>query len=107
TRSVASLAELMSALSATEPRNLELQTSVACPHSITLPPGFSLTGADKNRCILSFGNSDGIGLTADNRVSDITVIAAPAARAIYTQAGIADMGTITLGNIAATGQVSI
>lgn len=104
---VASLAELMSALSAGEPRTVELQTSVACPHSITLPPGFSLTGTDKNRCILSFGNGDGIGLTADNRVSDLTVIAAPAARAIYTQAGIPDMGTIALGNLAVTGQVSV
>jgi hypothetical protein len=97
----------MSALSAREPRNLELQTSVACPYSITLPPGFSLTGTDKDRCVLSFSNGDGIGLTADNRVSDITVIATPAARAIYTQAGISDMGTITLGNLAVTGQVSI
>ncbi|HKT32509.1 MAG TPA: hypothetical protein VJS89_08470 [Gammaproteobacteria bacterium] len=105
--SINSLTELMSALSTGEPCVLELQTSVACPHSITLPPGFSLTGADKNRCILSFGNGDGIGLTANNRVSDLTLIAPPNARAIYTQAGIADMGTLTLGNLAVTGQVSI
>ncbi len=97
----------MSALSGGEPRVLELQTSVACPYSITLPPGFALTGTDKNRCILSFCNGDGIGLTANNRLSDITVIAAPGTRAIYTQAGIADMGTITLSNVAVTGQVSI
>ena len=106
-RPVASLVDLMSALSGTEPRVLELQTSVACPHSITLPPGFSLTGTDKDRCILSFGNGDGIGLTANNRISGLTVIVPPAARAIYTQAGIADPGTITLENLAVTGQVSI
>ena len=104
---VASLAELMSALSKGNPRALELQTAVACPYSITLPPGFSLTGTNKDRCILSFGNGDGIGLTVDNSVSGITVIAAPGARAIYTQTGIADMGTIALGNLAVTGQVSI
>ena len=106
-RPVASLVELMSALSGAEPCVLELQTSLACPHSITLPPGVSLIGADKDRCILSFGNGDGIGLTANNRVANLTVIAAPAARAIYTQAGIADMGALTLDNLAVTGQVSI
>ncbi|MGH7100940.1 MAG: hypothetical protein ACREFJ_00970 [Acetobacteraceae bacterium] len=107
TTTVGSLAELMSALSGGAPRDLDLQTSVASPYSLTLPPGFSLSGNDKDRCILSFGNGDGIGLTANNRVSGITVIAAPGARAIYTEAGIADMGTITLSNLAVTGKVSI
>lgn len=104
---ITSLATLMSALSGAEPRNLDLQTSVACPYSITLPPGFSLTGKDKDRCVLSFGNGDGIGLTANNQVSGITIIALPSARAIYTQAGISDMGTITLRDLVVTGQVSI
>ncbi len=106
-RPITSLMELISALATPEPGPLELQTSVACPHSITLPPGCSLTGADKSRCILSFGNGDGIGLTADNRISNLTVIAPAAARAIYTQAGMADMGTITLADLAVTGQVSL
>jgi hypothetical protein len=97
----------MSGLSGAEPRNLDLQTSVACPYSITLPPGFSLTGKDKDRCVLSFSNGDGIGLTANNQVSGITIIAMPSARAIYTQAGISDMGTITLSDLVVTGQVSI
>jgi hypothetical protein len=104
---VASLTELMSALSSEGPRIIELMTSVACPHSITLPPGFSLVGTDKDRSVLSFVNGDGIGLTANNRVSGLTVIASPVARAIYTQAGSADMGTLTLGNLVVTGQVSI
>lgn len=104
---VASLAELISALSSDGPRTIELTTSVACPHSITLPPGFSLVGADRDRSVLSFVNGDGIGLTANNRVSDLTVIATPAVRAIHTQAGITDMGTLTLGNLTVTGQVSI
>ncbi len=104
---VTSLTELMAALSGGGPRTVELTTSVACPHSITLPQGFSLTGSDKDRSLLSFMNGDGIGLTANNRVSDLTIIASPSARAIYTEAGISDMGTITLGNLAVTGQVSI
>lgn len=104
---VASLNELMSALSRAEACAIELVTSVACPHSITLPPGFSLVGADQDRAVLSFVNGDGIGLTANNAVSGFTLIASPAARAIYTQAGVADMGTLTLANLTVTGQVSI
>ena len=104
---IASLADLMSALAEKEPCTLELQTSVACPWSITLPPGFALTGKDKDRSILCFSNGDGIGLTADNRIAHLTIIATPAARAIYTQTGFADMGRIALEDLSVTGQVSI
>lgn len=104
---VASLTELMSALSTAGVRTIELTTSVASPHSITLPPGCALTGRDKGRAILSFSNGDGIGLTADNRIAQLTIVAAPGARAIYTQAGAADMGTIALTDLVVTGQVSI
>jgi hypothetical protein len=34
----------MAALAAPEPRNLHLRTSILSPYSITLPPGFALTG---------------------------------------------------------------
>lgn len=104
---VASLAELMAALTETGPRTLELRTSVSCPYSITLPPGCALTGKDKDSCILVFGNGDGVGLTTNNRVANLTIAATPAARAIYTQTGLADMGRITLENLDVTGQVSI
>jgi len=104
---IASLGDLMSALSEQEPRALELQTSVACPYSITLPPGFSLTGKNKDSCILSFSHGDGVALTADNQVTNLTVIASPEARAIYTQAGLPDMGSITISDLSVTGQISI
>ena len=107
TTPVASLTDLMTALAAKGPRTLELQTSVACPYSITLPPGFALTGKDKDSSFLVFGNGDGIGLTANNRVANLTVVATSAARAIYTQTGLADMGRITLKDLTVTGQVSI
>lgn len=104
---IASLADLMAALSGPGPRTLELQTSVSCPFSITLPPGFALTGKGKDGCLLVFGNGDGIGLTAGNRVAHLTVVATPSARAIYTQTGFADMGRIALEDLDVTGQVSI
>jgi hypothetical protein len=104
---IRSLAELVQALNSVEPQTLELQTSILSTHSIVLPPGTSLTGKNKDSCILSFSNGDGVGLTADNTVASLTVMTTPAARAIYTQTGIADMGSITLRDLAITGQVSI
>lgn len=107
TVSVASLADLSQALSSAAPCHVELQASVLSPYSIALPRGFSLTGKDKDSCILSFSNGDGLGLTADNRVENLTIQTTPAARAIYTQAGLPDMGSIALTNLSVTGQVSI
>ena len=104
---IASLTDLMAALAERGPRTLELQTSVSCPYSITLPPGFALTGRNKDGCLLVFGNGDGIGLTADNHVAHLTIVATPSARAIYTQTGFADMGKIALDDLDVTGQVSI
>ena len=107
TIAIESLTDLSKALAQREPCNLQLQTSVLSPYSIALPPGFSLTGKDKDSCILSFCNGDGVGLTADNRIENLTLMTTPAARAIYAQTGLEDMGRIELLDLAVTGQVSI
>ncbi len=102
-----SLTDLMAALDNNVPKNLELQTSILCPYAIVLPVGFSLTGVDKEKCIISFNNSDGIGLTANNEVADLTIQTNPNNRAIYTLSNHADLGTLTLKNLTVTGQVQI
>lgn len=104
---IESLVDLTQALAHSEPSILQLQTSVLSPYSITLPPGFMLSGKDKDSCILSFSNGDGVGLTANNRIENLTVMTTPAARAIYTQTGLRDMGSITLNDLSVTGQLSI
>ena len=72
-KQIYSLVELLAALSNPQPATLELQTSILCPYSITLPVGFNMRGVDKEKCILSFSNSDGIGLTANNEVSNLNI----------------------------------
>jgi hypothetical protein len=72
-KQINSLVELLAAFSNPQPATLELQTSILCPYSITLPANFNLTGADKEKCILSFSNGDGIGLTANNEVANLTI----------------------------------
>ena len=104
---IRSLDELMAGLAQPGPAHLQLQTSILCPYAIALPPGFMLSGRDKDSCMLSFNHGDGIGLTANNCIENLTVMATPAARAIYTQTGLPDMGDLALVNLCVTGQVSI
>lgn len=106
-KQISSLTDLMAALNNNTPQDLELQTSILCPYSIVLPVGFSLTGADREKCIISFNNSDGIGLTADNEVSDLIIQTNPNNRAIYTLSNHPDLGTLTLKNLTISGQVQI
>lgn len=106
-KKIHSLIELTTALKETKPVNLELQTSILCPWSITLPPGFSLSGADKKSCILNFNNSDGIALTVGNKVTDLIIQTNPGNRAIFTLSNADDLGTLTISNLTVTGQVQI
>jgi hypothetical protein len=102
-----SLQALLAALQQAGPATLELQTSILCPFAITLPPGFTLSGTDQEKSILSFSNSDGIGLTANNEVSSLTIQTNPNHRAIYLLSNQADLGTLTLKNLTVTGQIQI
>jgi hypothetical protein len=106
-KQINSLVELLTALSNPQPATLELQTSILCPYSITLPSGFNITGADREKCILSFSNSDGIGLTANNEIANLTIQTNPSNRAIYLLSNFPDLGTLSLKNLTVTGQVQI
>ena len=102
-----SLVELRQALAANQPQTLELQAAILSPHPLVLPPGYALVGTDPARSSLSFSHGDGLGLTADNRVENLVVLAPPSGRAIYSLAGTADMGTLTLRNLTVVGQVAL
>lgn len=106
-KQISSLVQLMAELNSKAPATLELRTSILSPNSIVLPEGFKLTGINKDRCILSFSNGDGIGLTANNEVSNLTIQTNPNNRAIYVNSSLEDLGILTLKNLTITGQVQI
>lgn len=89
------------------PAILIIKGSILCPDSIVLPPGFSLAGNDYKSSILSFSNGDGVGLTADNEVSNLIIQTNPSNRAVFTLSNKPDLGTLTLNNLVITGQVQI
>ncbi len=94
-KQVFTLSELLTALNSDTPVTLELHVSILSPHSIILPEGFKLTSINKERCILSFNNSDGIGLTANNEISDLIIQTNPSNRAIYVSGTFNDLGVLS------------
>lgn len=102
-----SLADLMAALDQKTPQNLEIQTSILCPYSIVLPIGFTIKGTHKESCMISFNNGDGIGLTADNEISNLTIQTNSNNRAVYTLSNHSDLGVLTLKDLTVSGQVQI
>ncbi len=97
----------MEALKGPAPAVLKVEASILFPYSVVLPPGFSVHGADAEKCILSFNNGDGLGLTANNEVSNLIIQTNPSNRAIYTLSDREDLGTLKLGNLTVTGQIQI
>jgi hypothetical protein len=76
---ISSLVEFTEALKKTSPAVLEIQTSLPFPYSVILPPGFSLQGADAEKCILSFNNgldSTGVAVseTGHSPLSHVSVV---------------------------------
>lgn len=106
-KEIYSLVELLAAIDSSEPVTLQLQTSILCPYSIILPAGFNIIGANKEKCILSFSNSDGIGLTANNEIANLIIQTNPSNRAIFLSKNFPDLGTLSLKNLSVTGQVQI
>ena len=104
---ISSVSEFMTAIHSQTPATLEIHTSLLFPYSVTLPPGVCLRGVDSDRAILSFNNGDGVGLTADNEVSNLTIQTNPSCRAIYTVSDRADLGTFKLSHLTVSGQIQI
>ena len=106
-KKIHTLPELMAALESSAPASLEIQNSLLVPYPVTLPPGFSLTGRDPRQSILSFSSGDGLGLTSDNAVTNLTIQVTPASRAIYLASARTDLGTLTLSHLTVTGQIQL
>ena len=69
-------------------------------------PGQALTGAA--RATLQFkDDSDGIRLSSNNKVENLTLIASPENRAIFNDTTVTDLGCFELQNLTLTGAVQI
>jgi hypothetical protein len=97
-RVVTTTMELQEALQsgATE---IEVRGELTGMPMVTLPPGVRLRGGT-----LRFG-AKGVRLTRENVLEDVTVVTEPDEVAILNDTTVADLGTLTLRNVNAVGQV--
>jgi hypothetical protein len=79
--------------------DIEVRGELTGMPMVTLPPGVRLRGG-----ILRFG-AKGVRLTRDNVLQDVTVATEPDEVAILNDTTVADLGTLTLRNVTAVGQV--
>src|SRR5262249_49328122 len=107
-RTVTSVSEFLAAIAdpARDARVLAIRGSLVLPHSVILPPGFELEGEDSDSCMISFSSGDGLGLTAENEISNLSIQTTPSRRAIYVAAaGQKNLGSMSLSYLTVTGQV--
>ena len=75
----------------------------------TLPllPGQRLCGGTDDAAIVFVEGIDGVLLSSDNAVRDLSVHVSPVYRAVFNDTGVHDLGHIELINVTATGQVQL
>lgn len=105
TRSVRTLNELIVALGERIDQ-ISITAAIVSPHDIVLPEGASLRGEGEGASLL-FSEGGGIGLTRNNSVRSLRLLAAAKSRAIYLRAGTEDFGTIRLEDLTVVGQVGL
>ncbi|MDY6018784.1 MAG: hypothetical protein SPJ15_03905 [Anaerococcus sp.] len=83
---------------------IELINSIGAPNGIKLKAGQKIKGKDKN-ILLSFINGDGLGLSKDNEISNLSIQTSPSNRAIYLDSVEKDLGKVKLNDLIVTGMV--
>jgi hypothetical protein len=91
-------------------KNIEIKRSFACTHTIILPEAVNINGVEQENGelpLLSFINTDGIGISTNNSISNLNIDVPSQNKAIYSSLNKTDIGTFRLENITLKGQVSL
>lgn len=91
-------------------KTIEIKRSFVCTHSIILPESVSITGIKQENGeypLLSFINSDGIGISTNNTISNLNIDVATQNKAIYTTLNKSSIGDFLFQNLFIKGQVSL
>ena len=87
-----------------------ISANITVNHGIILPEGTSIKGIAQDNGelpMLLFPNSDGIGLTANNKVEFLKILVPENRRAIYNTYSLPDLGKFTLKDLSVKGQISV
>lgn len=79
--------------------------TILCPNEVELKEGVSIIGESMDGSGLAFNNGEGIALTANNSIKNISITCAAHERAIFLAEDKEDLGVFHLENITAIGQI--
>ena len=106
-RQVSTIGELQAAATDADVQHIVIAMPLDGVPSLRLSPGQVLTGCDA-QCALRFAaGSDGLELSANNRVEGLELVTDPDKRAIFNDTGIDNLGRLGLHNLTVTGVVRL
>ncbi|MQS76485.1 hypothetical protein [Companilactobacillus halodurans] len=100
--------ELVEAISTNEPK-IEIKRNITVNYPLIISPNTKLVGIpqeNKSLPALIFQDSDGIGVTQDNQISDLSILAPSEKRAIFSASFSEDLGHFEFKNLTLSGQFS-
>lgn len=91
-------------------QNIIITRNILCNYSLLLPDNVNISGQEQENGqvpLLSFQNSDGIGISSNNTIKNLNIDVPSNHKAIFNTTVRKDLGVFNLENLQTTGQVSI
>jgi hypothetical protein len=107
TRHVSTAAELQAAVGDEHVLQIVVSVPIAGVPSVRLRPGQALTSIDAQAALRFAPGSDGLALSADNRVHGLRLLADPERRAIFNDTGVDGLGRLVLHDLTVEGVVQL
>ena len=107
TQQVTTVAELLAATQNPQVARIQLAASLSNVPSVRLLPGQTLSAADIQTSIRFAAGQDGLQLSADNQIEQLTLITDPERRAIFNDTTVAHLGRLTLRRLSITGVLKL
>ncbi|MFT3804034.1 MAG: hypothetical protein QM766_22800 [Burkholderiaceae bacterium] len=104
TQQVSTASELQAAAADTQIAHIQLAADLIDTPTLRLSPGQTLSGP----AVLRFAaGQDGLQLTSDNRIENLTLVADTDKRAVFNDTRVAHLGRLALRGLAVTGVVQL
>jgi hypothetical protein len=106
-RKVSTISELQAAAADANVRHIVISVPIDNMPTQRLSRGQVLTGTDAHSALRFAPGSDGLELSADNRVEGLQLMADPDKRAIFIGTGVEELGRLVLCDLTVTGVVQL
>lgn len=104
---VSSAEELRQAAGSAGPKQIIVRGKIVNAPSLCLPPGTELVGEGESPTIEFQPGGDGVQLTSNNIVRNLSLLTSPGYRAIFNQQDRDNIGTMVIESVHSIGQVQI